>query len=312
MMRSDLPMSRGPPRPSNDHGGAQLGPAHDHDNTGLGAPVMEPSPGTVAEIRARRTALLRFWVLVAAMSAAFVPAAWVWDLPAADRLLLTAIFGGAAALVALRGYLQYCRINLMALYENGIAPPLKPHPTLSRAMDLRVPYSDFSKVVVEHNDIERKELAEEIFFRFTLTYADGGRLVLEPSILGRGPAKDQLKAFFDAVKEGLGKTIPDRVEVKTVLPDGKRPVATVSSARLGLRVGPQVREFPWDRIAKLRIRPARSGAASNFEAFDVLVGSEWVHLETSQIPRLNRRDAMAFLEEVMRVSRARRVEIIQE
>ena len=192
---------------------------------------------TVAEIRGRRTALLRFWLLIAATSAAFVPVAWLMDLPASDRTVLTALFGAGAVLVALRGYTQYCRVNMMALYEKGIAPPLKPHATLSPAMDFRVPYGDFSRVVVEHNDIERKELAPEMFFRFTFTYKDGVRLVLEPALLGRNPAKDQVKAFFDAVKEGLGSTIPDRVELRTVLPDGRRPVATVSSSRLGLRVG---------------------------------------------------------------------------
>lgn len=313
MIRSDLPLARGPGRGGRAGGGEpQLGPAHDHDGTGLGAPVMEPSPGTVAEIRGRRVALLRFWALLAAVSGAFVPLVWALEITPASRLALTAIFGGGAFLLALRGYLQYCRVNLMALYEKGIAPPVKPHATVSRAMDFKVPYTDFARVEVEQNDLERKELAEEMFFRFTFHYEDGARLVLEPSILGREPSKEQVKAFFDAVRESLGNSVPDRVELRTVLPDGRRPIASVSSARLGLRVGAQVREFAWDRIGKLRIRPARSGSASNFETFDIMVDSEWIRLEASQIPRLNRRDAMAFLEEVMRVSRARRVEVLQE
>lgn len=312
MIQSDLPMSRGPSGGAHGHGEPQLGPEHDHDDTGLGAPVMEPSPGTVAEIRARRVALLRLWVLIAAASAAFVPVVWVLEFPDGDRLVMATVFGAGASLIGLWGYLQYCRVNLMALYEGGIAPPIKPRPTLSSAMDFRVPYTEFDHVVAEQNDLERKELVEEMFFRFTFVYKDGGRLVLEPTILGRSPAKEQVKAFHDAVKEGLGKTIPDRVELRTVLPDGRRPVASVSSSRLGLRVGAQQREFPWERIGKLRIRPAKSGSPSNFETFDVMLDSEWVHLEASQIPRLNRRDAMAFLEEVMRVSRARRVEIVQE
>ncbi len=310
MMRSDLPMSSGPGSASSGPGQAQLGPAHDHDQTGLGAPVMEPSPGTIAEIRARRTAVLRLWVILAAASAAFVPLSVL--IGAGDVLTLSAVFLGAAAILALNGFLQYCRVNLMALYEKGIAPPWKPRVSLSTAMDYRVAYTDFSFVVVEHNDIERKETAEDMFFRLSFTYKGGRRLVLEPSILGRAPEKGQVKAFYDAVKESLGTTIPDRVELRTVLPDGRRPVAVISSSRLALRVGAVMREFPWDRIGKLRIRPAKSGSPSNFDAFDIMVGSDWVRLEATQIPRLNRKDAMAFLEEVMRVSRARRVEVLQE
>jgi hypothetical protein len=273
---------------------------------------MEPSKGTADEIGRRRVGVLRFWLLLAAVSGVFVPLVWVLDYAPGDRLVLTALFGLGAVMLALRGYLQFCRVNLLTLFERGIAPPMKPHVTFRSAMDFQVPYTDFSRVEVEHNDLERKELAEHMFFRFTFHYADGARLVLEPSILGRHPGREQLKAFFDAVKESLGNTVPERVELRTVLPDGRRPVATVSSARLGLRVGPRLREFAWERIAKLRIRPARSGSPSNFETFDVLVDSDWVRLETSQIPHLNRRDAMTFLEEVIRVSRDRRVEILQE
>src|SRR6266699_718536 len=157
MIRSDLPIARGGGAKAASPHEPQLGPAHDHEKTGLGAPVMEPSPATKGEIERSRRAQLRFWLIVAALSAAFVPYAWTQPMPGGDRLLLSAAMGSAAALLALFGYLQFCRVDLLTLYENGIAPPMKPRWSLSPSMDFHAPFTDFSRVEVEDNDIDRKE-----------------------------------------------------------------------------------------------------------------------------------------------------------
>src|SRR5213593_4090611 len=94
MFRSDLPIARGgAPRSETPHE-PQLGPAHDHDKTGLGAPVMEPSAATRKEIEGRRATVVRFWIVFGAVSAAFVPALWLGDLPNADRSALSAVMTG--------------------------------------------------------------------------------------------------------------------------------------------------------------------------------------------------------------------------
>ncbi len=311
MIRSDLPIARGganKPAPA----GPQVGPAHDHDKTGLGAPVMEPSPATRKEIGRRRAGMLRFWLLVAAVSAAFVPVLWTQSMPDGDRLVLAAAMGGFAAVIAFFGWVQFCRVNLLTLYEQGIAPPVKPGFSLDPSMDFHAPFTSFSRIEVEDNDIDRKELAEQIFFRFVFHYEDGHRLVLMPSILGRDPAKEQLTAFFSALKEALGTSVPDRVELRKVFPDGRQPVAAVSSRSLAVRVGADLKDFPWQRIKKLRIRPAKLGSGRSFEQFDVMLGEVWLKLDAKRIPELKKGELLTFIEEILRIARALKVEILQE
>ena len=311
MIRSDLPIARGgaarasPAEP-------QVGPAHDHDKTGLGAPVMEPSPATRKEIERRRAGMLRFWLLVAALSAAFVPFLWTQSMPDGDRLVLSAAMAGFAAVLAFFGWVQYCRVNLLTLYEKGIAPPVKPGFSLDPSMDFHAPFTGFSRIEVEDNDIDRKELAEQIFFRFVFHYEDGHRLVLGPSILGRDPSKEQLTSFYSALKEALATSVPDRVELRKVFPDGRQPVAAVSSRSLRVRVGADLKEFPWERIKKLRIRPAKLGSGRSFEQFDVLLGERWMKLDAKRIPELKKGELLTFIEEILRVARALKVEILQE
>lgn len=311
MIRSDLPLARGPAAKRAPQG-PQVGPAHDHDQTGLGAPVMEPSPATRKEIERRRSGMLRFWLLVAAVSGAFVPFLWTQSMPGGDRLTLAAAMGGLAVLIALFGWVQYCRVNLLTLYEKGIAPPIKPGFSLDRSMDFRAPFTSFSRIEVEDNDIDRKELAEQVFFRFVFTYKDGRRLVLTPSILGRNPAKEQLTAFFSSLKEALGTSVPERVELRKVFPDGRQPVAAVSSRSLRVRVGAEFKDFPWDRIRKLRIRPAKLGSGRSFEQFDVMIGEAWMRLDAKRIPELKKGELLTFIEEILRIARALKVEILQE
>lgn len=306
-------MAKGPPVGGGGHGHEpQTGPAHDHDGTGLGAPVLEPSGATKAEIQRRRASVLRFWLIVAALSAVFIP--YVWSQAALDneRLPLTALMASCAAALAVYGYLQYCKVNLLTLYEKGIAPPFKPGFSFKRSMDLRVPFTEFSKVEVEDNDIDRKELAEQVYFRFVFHYQKGGRLQLLPSILGRDPSREQLVSFFGALKEALGGSIPDRVELRKVFPDGRRPAVAVSSRALRLRVGPEMREYPWAAIKKLRLRPAKLGAGHSFDTFDILIGTEWETLDAHRIPELKKADLLTFVEEIVRISRAMKVEILQE
>lgn len=312
VIRSDLPIARGGGAKAASPHEPQVGPAHDHDKTGLGAPVMEPSPATKAEIERSRRAQLRFWLIVAGLSALFVPYVWTQPMPSGDRLALTAVMASAAASVGLFGYVQYCRVNLLTLYENGIAPPMKPRLSLSASMDFHAPFTQFARVEVEDNDIDRKELAEQVYFRFVFHYKGGGRLVLGPTILGREPSKEQLVAFYGALKEALSKSIPDRVELRKVFPDGRRPVAAVSSRSLRLRVGAEFREFPWEKIRKLRIRPARLGTGASFDQFDVMLGEQWTLLDAKRIPELKKAELLTFIEEILRIARASKVEILQE
>ncbi len=312
MFRSDLPIAKGG-APREAHGREpQTGPAHDHDQTGLGAPVLEPSAATRNEIERRRTGILRFWVGAGAASAAFIPFLWTQSMPGADRLVLTAIMGACAAALAAFGYFQYCRVNLLTLYEKGIAPPVKPGWSMHRAMDFRVPFSDFERVEVEDNDIERKELAEQIYFRFVFHYANGSRLTLSPSILGRDPSREQLTSFYSALKEALGTSISERVELRKVFPDGRRPVVAVSSRSLRLRVGAELKEYPWAAVRKLRLRPAKPGSGRSFDTFDLLVGERWESLDAARIPALRKADLLTFVEEILRIARALKVEILQE
>jgi len=315
LIRSDLPIARGQPAatPGSGHGGHDHeGEGHDHDETGLGAPVLEPSAATKDEIRRRRQGLLRFWIILGAASAAFAPLLWLQDLTAQQRVPLAALFVAVGLFIAVRGYVQFCRVNLLTIYEKGIAPPFKPRATFDSSMDFHVPFSDFARIEVEDNDIERKELAEQVYFRFVFHYGDGHRLEMGPAILGRDPSKAQLAAFYDTLKEALGKSVPDKVELRKVFPDGRRPAVSVSARSLRLRVGQQVKEFPWERILKLRIKPARSGSSGNFDKFDVQLEGGWVHLDAALIPTIRRTDALTFLEEILRISRARKVEILQE
>jgi hypothetical protein len=290
----------------------QTGPAHDHDNTGLGAPVMEPSAATKAEIQRRRASMFRFWALVSLVSAAFVPYVWVQAMPQGDKIVLSSAMGGVAAVLALFGYTQYCRVNLMVLYEKGIAPPVKPRLSFDRAMDFHVAFAEFARVEVEDNDIDRKELAEQVYFRFIFHYKDGRTLELGPSILGRDPTREQMMSFYSGLKEALGGAAPDLVELRKTFPDGKRPVAAISSRSLRLRVGSELREFPWGKIRKLRVRPARLGSGRSFDAFDVMVGESWTKLDAARIPALKKAEFLTFMEEILRIARASKVEIVQE
>jgi hypothetical protein len=305
-------MARGGARGGGHSHGAQTGPAHDHDDTGLGAPVLEPSAATKREIERRRSSILRFWGFVAAASAAFIPYVWWQEALEPSRLPLTALMGATAAALALFGYLQYCKVNLLTLYEKGIAPPAKPGFSLDRRMDVRFPFTDFARVEVEDNDIDRKELAEHVYFRFVFHYPSGARLTLLPSILGRDPSREQLTSFFGALKEALGSSIPDRVELRKVFPDGRRPAVAVSSRALRVRVGGELREFRWDAVSKLRLRPARPGTGRSFEMFDVLVGGRWQELDAARIPEIKKADLLTFIEEVLRIARSMKVEILQE
>ncbi len=290
----------------------QTGDAHDHDATGLGAPVLEPSAATKKEIERRRKSLLRFWLLVAAASAAFIPYVW-WDAGlVAERFVLTALMGAVAVILGIFGVSQYCKVNLLTLYEKGIAPPFKPGFTFHRAMDLRIPFTDFERVEVEDNDIDRKELAEQVYFRFVFHYAKGGRLQILPTILGRDPSREQLTSFFGSLKEALGTSIPDRVELRKVFPDGRRPVAAISSRALRVRVGAELREFRWSAIRKLRLRPAKPGTGKSFDTFDVMLDGGWQALDAARIPELKKADLLTFIEEILRVARALKVEILQE
>jgi hypothetical protein len=290
----------------------QTGPAHDHDNTGLGAPVMEPSAATKAEIQRRRASMLRFWALVSLISAAFVPYVWIQAMPLGDKLVLSVAMGGVAAALGLFGYTQYCRVNLMVLYEKGIAPPVKPHMSFDRAMDYRVAFADFARVEVEDNDIDRKELAEQVYFRFVFHYKDGRTLELGPSILGRDPTREQMLSFYGGLKEALGGSAPEVVELRKVFPDGKHPVAAISSRTLRLRVGGEVREFAWGKISKLRVRPAKLGSGRSFDTFDVMMGEDWTKLDATRIPALKKAEFLTFMEEILRIARASKVEIVQE
>jgi hypothetical protein len=273
---------------------------------------MEPSPATKSEIERRRKSVLRFWVGLGAVSALFVPFVWAVPMADSDRLVLTVLMGAFAGVVVVRGYLQYCRVNLLTLYEKGIAPPVKPHLTWSPAMDFHVSFADFARVEVEDNDLDRKELAEQIYFRFVFHYKDGPVLAMGPSILGRSPSKEQMVAFYGALKEALGNSVPSTVELRKVFPDGRRPVAAVSSRSLRLRVGGDVREFPWERIRKLRIRPAKLGSGASFEKFDLLMEGDWLSLDAGRIPELKKSDLLTFIEEILRIARALKVEILQE
>lgn len=310
MIRSDLPLAKGGRAASRRE--PQVGPAHDHDQTGLGAPVMEPSQATRKEIARRRASMLRFWLLVALLSVGFVPYVWTQPMPDGDRLLLSAVMGAFAAAVGLYGYVQYCRVNLLTLYEKGIAPPWKPGLKFDASMDFRVPFTDFSRVEIEDNDIDRKELAEQVYYRFIFHYKSGGRLVLGPAILGRDPSKEQLTSFYGALKEALGASVPDRVELRKVFPDGRRPVAAVSTRSLRLRVGAELREFPWEKVKKLRIRPAKLGSGQSFDQFDVMLGERWLALDARRIPELKKADLLTFIEEILRIARAMKIEILQE
>jgi hypothetical protein len=274
--------------------------------------VLEPSAVTKREIERRRRSVLRFWLLAAALSAAFVPFVWVDPGLSGERLALTGLMGACAALLGLFGYLQFCKVNLLTLYEKGIAPPYKPGFSLKRQMDLRVPFTDFERVEVEDNDIDRKELAEQVYFRFVFHYKAGGRLQLTPTILGRDPTREQLTAFFGALKEGLGSSIPERVELRKVFPDGRRPAVAVSSRVLRLRVGAEMREYPWAAIAKLRVRPAKPGTGRSFDAFDLLIDGSWQKLDAGRIPELRKADLLTFIEEILRIARALKIEIVQE
>ena len=273
---------------------------------------MEPSAATKAEIVRRRGTVLRFWGALAVLSALFIP--YVWSTPMADgeRVVLSAVMGIFSTIVAVRGYLQYCRVNLLTLFEKGIAPPVKPHLTFDRSMEFRVPFTAFSRIEVEENDIDRKELAEQIDYRFVFHYKDGRRLVLGPAILGRSPSKEQMIAFYGGLKEALGNSVPDRVELRKVFPTGKRPLAAVSSRAVALRVGAEFREFPWAAIRKLRVRPAKLGSGASFDAFDVLMDRGWVKLEAARIPEMRKADLLTFIEELLRIARALKVEILQE
>lgn len=273
---------------------------------------MEPSAATKAEIKRRRGTVLRFWGALAVLSALFIPYVWFTPMADSERAILSAVMGSFSVIVAVRGYLQYCRVNLLTLFEKGIAPPVKPHLTFDSSMDFRVPFTAFSRIEVEENDIDRKELAEQIYFRFIFHYADGGRLVLGPTILGRDPSKEQMVAFFSALREALGNSVPSAVELRKVFPDGKRPTASVSSRSLALRVGSDMREFPWERIRKLKIRLAKPGSGASFERFDILLEGDWLSLDAPRIPELKKGELMTFVEEILRVARALKVEILQE
>jgi hypothetical protein len=273
---------------------------------------MEPSPATTREIEERRRSLLRFWVTLGVVSALFIPVVWVGAAAAGEAVVVVLLMAAFSASLIVYGYLQFCRVNLLTIYERGLAPPFKPKLSWSRAMDFRVPFEGFTRIEVEDNDIDRKEMAEQIDFRFVFHYPDGRRLVLGPSILGRSPSKEQQNVFYAGLKEAIGKAVPDRVELRKVFPDGKRPVAAVSSQSIRLRVGAQLREFPWKGIEKLRIRPAKLGGGGSFEAFDVLTQSGWTNLEAGRIPALRKPDLLTFIEEILRIARARKVEILQE
>jgi hypothetical protein len=312
VIRSDLPIAKGAAARAPSPHEPQVGPAHDHDQTGLGAPVMEPSKATRDSIEARRRTQLRFWLLLALLSAAFVPYVFLQTMPGDDRVVLAAAMSSAALLCALFGYLQYCRVNLLTLYEKGIAPPMKPHLTFDRSMEFHVPFTEFTRVEVEDNDIDRKEMAEQIYYRFVFHYKDGARLVLTPAILGREPSKEQMTAFFGALKEALGGSIPDRVELRKVFPDGRRPVVAVSSRSLRLRVGAELREFSWAQVKKLKIRPAKLGSGGSFDQFDLLIGDRWLALDARRIPELKKADLLTFIEEILRVARSLKIEILQE